>query len=225
MGATVVQRPARAPAAGSAPPLVGLLGLPELFRYGMQAGLDSGGLQTALVSTPAELRAFAGGRERRVLVLPAARLSGVLALLGELSFLPLLALVVVVADGSAAEQLAALRARATGVLPPDADVGQALAVVVAALAGQTVLPVELARRLSLSRGLDPPPSLDAAQRAWLRALAGGSTVADLGRATGYSRREMHRRLTALYTRLGASGRVEALLRAERLGLLESGSPG
>lgn len=59
---------------------------------------------------------------------------------------------------------------------------------------------------------------------WLAALASGSTVARLANETGYSERVMFRRLADLYGRLGVSGRAEAIVAAERLGLLGS-SPG
>ena len=43
----------------------------------------------------------------------------------------------------------------------------------------------------------------------------------LARTAGYSQREMYRVLAALYSRLGASTRTEALLRADRWGLLNT----
>ena len=61
--------------------------------------------------------------------------------------------------------------------------------------------------------------LSARDVAWLRALADGVTVASLARASGYSQREMYRLLSALYARLGVDSRTEALLRADRAGLL------
>jgi DNA-binding CsgD family transcriptional regulator len=55
---------------------------------------------------------------------------------------------------------------------------------------------------------------------WLRSLAAGETVTELSLSLGYSERELYRRLRRLYTRMGASGRTDALLRAVRWGLLE-----
>jgi DNA-binding CsgD family transcriptional regulator len=54
----------------------------------------------------------------------------------------------------------------------------------------------------------------------LRHLADSGTVASLARTVGYSEREMYRLLGGVYARLGASNRTEALLLAERWGLLE-----
>ncbi len=53
--------------------------------------------------------------------------------------------------------------------------------------------------------------------AWLRFLASEETVADLAKRIGYSEREMYRRLRRLYSRVGASGRMGALLRVAPLG--------
>jgi DNA-binding NarL/FixJ family response regulator len=67
----------------------------------------------------------------------------------------------------------------------------------------------------------PPPSLTDVEQAWLRRLAAGGTVAGLARGCGYSEREMYRRLSDMYSRLGARTRTEALLLAERFGLLDT----
>ena len=54
---------------------------------------------------------------------------------------------------------------------------------------------------------------------WLRAMAAGATVAEIAVDVGYSERAMFRNLKALYTRIGARNRTEALLWASRHGLL------
>jgi len=48
-------------------------------------------------------------------------------------------------------------------------------------------------------------------------------VTSLARSSGYSEREMYRLLSALYARLGVTTRTEALLRADRWGLLRQGT--
>lgn len=78
----------------------------------------------------------------------------------------------------------------------------------------------MARALTRTPGRGSPPRLVVAERAWLRELAQGSTVTALARTAGYSEREMYRLLAKLYTRLAATGRTEALLAAERWGLLD-----
>ena len=81
----------------------------------------------------------------------------------------------------------------------------------------TCLPTTAARALA---GVEErTPSLSGNELSWLRSLADNVTVASLARASGYSPREMYRLLAELYTRLGVTTRTEALLRADRLGLL------
>jgi DNA-binding NarL/FixJ family response regulator len=93
-----------------------------------------------------------------------------------------------------------------------------MAVVRAAAAGQTLLPRQVARGMSRSQ-TGPVPQLQAHERGWLRHLAESGTMANLATASGYSEREMYRLLGSVYTRLGAANRTEALLLAERWGLL------
>ncbi len=57
------------------------------------------------------------------------------------------------------------------------------------------------------------------ERGWLRALAAGQTVTVLAHRSAYSERELYRRLRRLYRKLGANGRVEAMLKASNWGLL------
>ena len=60
------------------------------------------------------------------------------------------------------------------------------------------------------------------QRLWL--LAQGATVGEVAAAEGYSSRHMRRLLADLYRRLGATGRIPALVAAVRLGLLDDDEP-
>ena len=87
-----------------------------------------------------------------------------------------------------------------------------------AVNGRTLLPSDVARRMAQKR-VEEPEGLSAEEVGWLRALAGGRTVTELAKEKAYSERHLHRRLKAVYARLGVAGRTEALLRAERAGLL------
>ena len=80
-------------------------------------------------------------------------------------------------------------------------------------------PAPRGRAGAVPPGHPAAPSLTVVEQAWLRRLATGGTVAGLARSCGYSEREMYRRLSAVYQRLGARTRTEALLLAERIGLL------
>ncbi|MBU1226485.1 MAG: hypothetical protein KJ698_04620, partial [Actinobacteria bacterium] len=101
------------------------------------------------------------------------------------------------------------------------DSERILAAAVAALDGDVLIPLDPAR--ALAPGNDThrqEPSIGEDEAAWLVALSRGATVVRLADDAGYSERAMFRRLADLYTRLGARGRTEALLTAERLGLLD-----
>ncbi len=103
------------------------------------------------------------------------------------------------------------------------DAERILGAAVAALAGEALLPMSTVR--SLVGGSDAhrrEPSITEDEAEWLLALSRGATVVRLADDAGYSERAMFRRLADLYARLGARGRTEALLTAERLGLLGNG---
>ena len=87
-------------------------------------------------------------------------------------------------------------------------------------AGFTLMPTHIARELTAQGDVSlAPPQLSDRELRWLRALADNGTVLSLARSSGYSEREMYRRLSAVYHQLGARTRTEALLAAERVGLL------
>lgn len=111
-----------------------------------------------------------------------------------------------------------IAAGAAGVVGCCADPEELAETVHAAIAGKTVLPCEVVR--ALTADAERPRGVSTQERAWLKALAAGATVADVARRFAYSERQLYRHLGALYARLGASGKTEALLRAERAGLLD-----
>jgi DNA-binding NarL/FixJ family response regulator len=88
----------------------------------------------------------------------------------------------------------------------------------AAIEGKTVLPCELIRQLMGEA--EGASALSLKERHWLKELAEGCTVCDLAHRWAYSERQMYRRLRAVYGRLGARSKTQALLRAERAGLLD-----
>ncbi len=59
---------------------------------------------------------------------------------------------------------------------------------------------------------------------WLRFLADGRTVADLADEVGFSERTMFRRLYEIYGRIGARNRIEAVVAAQRLRLIDDVPP-
>jgi DNA-binding NarL/FixJ family response regulator len=133
--------------------------------------------------------------------------------------LPGLLSVALLQDASPSGYARAL-ARCTGAVPLDAELEDLVDVVRAAARGRAVLPAGVARQLAAGAMLDDAaPVLSGQQVGWLRELGNGATVASLAKSAGYSEREMYRLLSALYARLGGTTRTEALLRADRWGLL------
>jgi DNA-binding NarL/FixJ family response regulator len=99
---------------------------------------------------------------------------------------------------------------------------EAVAVVEAALRDEVVLPAAFADGLA-TLGSHPHAGarrLTEEEVNWLRDLAAGATVVHIADHYGYSERAMFRRLHDLYARLGASGRAQALVAAQRLRVLE-----
>lgn len=91
----------------------------------------------------------------------------------------------------------------------------------AALAGKSVIPDGLAQTMAYRASAGSERSkLVEEEVSWLRDMAAGMTVAAIGERFGYSEREMFRRLRRLYSRMGVRSRTQALLTAERWGLLE-----
>jgi DNA-binding NarL/FixJ family response regulator len=196
-------------------------GLPPVYCHGLRAGLAAAGLTCSLLGTPDELPALLVRGAPVVLTLAAA-------FAAELRVLPppprgeipsAVQVVHVVPTMTAAACSTALHSGATGVVGLDAEMTEAVDVVRAAAAGRTVLPAPLARALCQS-WTGPPPELSPRDQRWLRSMAEGATTASLARAAGYSEREMYRLLATLYVRLGAANRTEALLVAQRHGLLD-----
>lgn len=111
---------------------------------------------------------------------------------------------------------------ATGTVDWSADPDEIVAALRAALEGRTRLPAEIARVLASEwPSLHAPrPEIYEEEVDWLMALAAGTTVSRLADDTGYSERAMFRKLHDLYGRLGVSSRAEAIVVAERIGLLE-----
>ena len=214
--AVVTERPA---VSDTAVPEVLLVGLLPVYRHGLEAGLQHAGLSCVAVPDASALAVLDGTtRLGRVAVVRVDQAPTTLPLLR--GPVPRHA-VLVVEEADAQAYADALRMGATGVVSTAMELEDAVAVIRCAALGQTLMPASVAR--SLCRPLSgPAPSLTGSERGWLRGLADGGTVSGLARMSGYSEREMYRLLSAVYARLGAASRTEALLLAERWGLLTEG---
>jgi DNA-binding NarL/FixJ family response regulator len=113
----------------------------------------------------------------------------------------------------------AIRSGATSAVGRDAAPEEIVECLLAACAGRATMPVALA--LGMAGAVDPVdhPAVDATEVRWLVRLSEGRRVLDLAQEMGYSEREMFRRLHRLYDAMGVCGRTEALLAAQRWGLV------
>ena len=197
-----------------------LWALPALYARGLRGALARAGHAPVAIhqgQAPPPVAAPLGDHTT-VVVAAAEVLSGLedLAVLGGVA----VAVVAVVAQATVETFAAALARGAGGVLDPTAGLEHAAQVVAAAGAGLVVVPDHLAQALASKALTAGAPPLGPGERAWLRWLGSGGTVAALAAHACCSEREMYRALDKLYARLGASGRTQALLAAERWGLLD-----
>jgi DNA-binding NarL/FixJ family response regulator len=197
-----------------------LVGLPPVYAHGLRHGLAAADLRCTTVPAAGDLPPLLE-TSHVVAVLPQADGPALAAL--RLRGHDRLETVHVLEEGSLQAWTDALRAGATGAFAIDAELDQIVRVVRSAASGQTLLPLQVARALGRRRS-GPPPQLQRTERQYLRRLADGGTVAGLARTSGWSEREMYRLLSAVYVRLGATNRTEALLLAERWGLLDEEAP-
>jgi DNA-binding NarL/FixJ family response regulator len=129
--------------------------------------------------------------------------------------------IAVLADTSIRNHVQAILGGAVAVVARDALPETLRKVFEAAIAGKSLLPVEVIRALTRPQPLQesdehvPSPQ----EISWLRDLASGMTVARLADHAGYSERAMFRLLRELYHRIGARNRTEALMRAHERGWL------
>ena len=132
-----------------------------------------------------------------------------------------LTIVALLSQSSAESVRSALLAGATAALPLDAEADTLADGVAAALGGHTLIAHGHAMALALGSTASSPLAarVSATERHWLDLLASGVTIADMAAAAAFSEREMHRRLSRLYERLGVHNRSQALVTATRHGLL------
>jgi DNA-binding NarL/FixJ family response regulator len=189
-----------------------------VFRRGLMAVLGDSSFE---VRSPDDLLTWIR-EERRPFVLISLLSSDDWALLTRLrEARPDTTVIAVLADASLHSQVHAILSGAVAAVPRDALPETLCKVFEAAVAGESLLPVEVVRALTSPQPMQekdestPSP----VEIGWLRELAFGTTVAQLADQAGYSERAMFRLLRALYRRVGARNRTEALMRAQERGWL------
>jgi DNA-binding NarL/FixJ family response regulator len=190
-----------------------------LFRGGAVAALAAAG---HAVHTPSDVVAWVR-QVRDAVVILTVRAEADWAVLAQAAEIGSTAtsLVVLLEEESTGAGVRAVRAGARSVLTRQVSAEVLRETVSAAINGQAVLPAPVVAALVAGVGVDAGSArvLSAERLGWLRALAAGSTVAQLADQAGYSERAMFRLLRSLYRDMGVGGRVEALLRARDEGWL------
>jgi len=114
----------------------------------------------------------------------------------------------------------ALRSGAACILPRNTSPAALSQAFHAAVNGQSLISLDVLRALTVAEPSAPAGDHPSPQeREWLRGLSRGVTVGRLAADAGYSERMMFRLLRDLYTRIGAHGRTDALIKAQSEGWL------
>lgn len=202
-----------------------LLDFAPVYVHGLALGLQEAGIDCSVIGSTAALHEglnrprLHGPLDSAALVVVLPHHDAVQLTATSLPSTVALHVVHVLPDASATTWSDALAAGATGAFELSAELSQVLLTVQCAAAGYCMLPPAVAQALGRTRR-GAAPVLETSERRYLRSLADGGAVADLARQSGYSEREMYRLLSSVYARIGARNRTEALLSAERFGLLE-----
>jgi DNA-binding NarL/FixJ family response regulator len=189
-----------------------------LFRRGVMSVLGDAGFEP---QTPEELLTWIREEQRPVVLLSLLSRDDwtLLARLHETRADTMV--IAVLADASTRSQIQAILGGAIAAVGRNAVPEAVRKVFDAAVAGKSILPVEVIRALTTSQpSQDEDEWVPSPQEVgWLRELTLGTTVAQLADRAGYSERAMFRVLRELYVRIGARNRMEALIRAHERGWL------
>jgi DNA-binding NarL/FixJ family response regulator len=203
-------------AEGSTLPLV-IIDPAACYRSGLSSALRKAGFSATEFADPRE---WAGSAGRRVMLctIRAPDDWKKFRALRELN--AELLLVALLVDPTPDAYAEALRSGAVAAVAWEAVPEAIVKVLVAALAGDTLIPAGVAKALAAKvPAVEDPDSVTHEELTWLRILADGGTVHDLAQEVGYSERAFYRMLHALYGRMGVSNRTEAILQASQRGLL------
>lgn len=200
------------------PRVVGVFNAPPVYALGLAGVLSRTGFSLEEIAEPQLWLRNHRGAAVLVAVHEVSDLDVVVELMAEA---PGSVVVTLVDEVSLDVVQASLSAGATGSVALNAGAEEVVLILNAAMSDNIVIPAPVAR--SMARENDrktQPMGIGEDEISWLQAMASGETVAELSLRLGYSEREMYRRLRRLYSRIGATGRTDALLRATRWGLLD-----
>jgi len=200
------------------PRVVGVFNAPPVYALGLAGVLSRTGFALEEIAEPQLWLRSHRGAAVLVAVHKVSDLDVVVELMAEA---PGSVVVTLVDEVSVDVVQASLSAGATGSVALNAGAEEVVLILNAAMSDHIVIPAPVARSMARENGRKTQPmGLGEDEISWLQALGSGETVAELSLRLGYSEREMYRRLRRLYSRIGATGRTDALLRAARWGLLD-----
>lgn len=197
------------------PKLVAVFNAPPIYAAGLAGVLSTTGYALELVADPL----YWLKRHRDCAVLVGIHEASDLDIVVDLkSEEPGSVVVTLVDEVDVPAIQASLSAGAAGSLSLNAPAAEVLLILNAAMSNNVVIPSQIAKTLARTKAKSLPPSMvEPHELEWLRLMAEGETVAELCVRVGYSEREMYRRLRRVYSRMGATGRTDALLKGARFG--------
>ena len=185
-----------------------------VVQQGIEAVLASVGFDTSDVDE-ADLSRWATESPEPIVVLDLSRAADLDLMVDLRDLAPGVIVVALVPSGDAALLHLSLAYGALAAIPLDSAPDRIAAAVHAAARRLHVVPSEMARNPGEALDFD----LTEEELDWLRSLADGMSVPDLANRSGYSTRVMFRLLNRTYKKVGANGRVGALVRSARAGLI------
>lgn len=199
---------------------IAIVGGKPTWQRGMESTLSDLGHPAVTFPDMGSWRPGRGGRAIIVFIPDDAVLDTVVDFVSEYPHIPVVA---VIPELDLASFAKAIRAGASGAVDDGDSLAELSEALSSAFQDRVSAPIQLIR--AMAQRVPPPPemsaSVDANEASWLRALAGGETVAGLSQQIGYSERETYRMLGDLYQRLGVTNRTEAIIWATRHGVLDS----
>ena len=195
------------------------------YRRGLMDALKIAGYEVAepedVLSWLAQFRAAQGVSDYRFAILHSIREEEDLVTLGRIQkFDPRVRIIALLLENTSDRYARVLNAGASGAVCYGANPTEIIKTLTATLEGAVRLPhpivAEFLRRVTDNRSV----VLDNRSVSILNKLAAGHSIAAISREEHSSERTMHRRMKALYRRLGADNRYEAIVAAVKHGFIK-----
>jgi DNA-binding NarL/FixJ family response regulator len=204
---------------------VAAVNTPRLLALGLSRELEGSGYSVEPVNDP---HLWARSHPAAAVLVAVRNREDVDLLIDLTSDLPAIAVIALLDPMSLEWMLLCLGAGARGCVSADWKSGDLALVLDVGLRGMAIMPATVAHNLAATENNGAyARRLSKTQQAWLRDLATGTTVHALATQVGFSEREMYRRLSQMYRKMGCATRTEALIRASACGMLDlpAASPG